>query len=208
MSELITLQSTLGVAGVGALGLIASAAANAYLPKNAKWQDRYTFIWLTFDALIHFLYEGTFVYYSTFGRTVNTSPGFIPDIWKEYALADLRWGTADPTTVAIEIITVLGCGPLCFYILYLLAKQDSARYFWIVVLSTAEIYGGWMTFAPEWLIGSPSLDTASPFNFWVYLVFMNGIWVVVPLWLMYDAYVNMSAAFRVAGAGGIKKKAT
>lgn len=46
MSELITLQSTIGVAGVGALGLIASGAATAYLPKNAKWQDRYTFIWL------------------------------------------------------------------------------------------------------------------------------------------------------------------
>ena len=29
----------------------------------------------TFDALIHFSYEGSWLYYSTFGRQVNTSAG-------------------------------------------------------------------------------------------------------------------------------------
>jgi len=33
--------------------------------------------------------------------------------------------------------------------------------FWIIVLAVGELYGGFMTFAPEWLTGSPSLDTSN-----------------------------------------------
>ena len=28
----------------------------------------------------------------------------------------------------------------------------------------------WMTFCPEWLTGSPNLDTSNVLNFWIYLV--------------------------------------
>lgn len=28
----------------------------------------------------------------------------------------------------------------------------------------------WMTFCPEWVIGSPNLDTSKVWNFWVYVV--------------------------------------
>ena len=72
--------------------------------------------------------------------------------------------------MSLEILTVLGAGPLCCYILYQLVRQDPARHYWIVVLSTAELYGGWMTFCPEWLTGSPNLDTSNPLYLWVYLV--------------------------------------
>ena len=61
---------------------------------------------------------------------------------REYARADFRWGTADPTVVSLEILTVLGAGPLCCYILGQLIRNDPARHYWIVVLSTAELYGG------------------------------------------------------------------
>lgn len=88
---------------------------------------------------------------------------------KEYSAADFRWGVADPTVVSIEILTVLGAGPLCCYILYQLVKDDPARHYWLIVLSTAEIYGGWMTFCPEWLTGSLNLDTSNALYLWVYL---------------------------------------
>jgi hypothetical protein len=109
---------------------------------------------------------------------------------KEYARADFRWGYSDETVVSLEILTVLGAGPICCYILRQLIKDDPARHFWIVILSTAELYGGyvspfdpwksldsfiasmpfrWMTFCPEWLNGSPNLDTSNPLYLWVYL---------------------------------------
>ena len=44
--------------------------------------------------------------------------------------------------VSLEILTVLIAGPMAFYILKLLAANDAARHYWIVVLSTMELYGG------------------------------------------------------------------
>jgi hypothetical protein len=74
------------------------------------------------------------------------------------------------------------------YIVYLLVRNDPARHYWIVVISTAELYGGlgipytamyndvhplhtrFMTFGPSWLEGSPSLNTSNWLYLWVYLI--------------------------------------
>jgi len=60
------------------------------------------------------------------------------------------------------------------------------------VLCTCELYGGWMTFVPDILIGSPSLATDNFLYLWVYLVFYNGVWVVVPILLMWQSYNAMT----------------
>lgn len=100
MDTVFTLTSAISLAGVGAIGFIATACANILLPKHARWQDKFTFFWLVseepydskvhrriafvkaFDALIHFSFEGSFLYLSTFGRSVNTSTGFFADLCK------------------------------------------------------------------------------------------------------------------------------
>lgn len=79
-----------------------------------------------------------------------------------------RWGTADETVVALELLTVFLAGPIAVYIAYLMAKNVGAAFegrrflaihFWTIILSTMELYGGFMTFAPEWLTGSQQLRT-------------------------------------------------
>jgi len=203
--SVFTTTSAYSLASVLCIAIIATRASRILLPRNAPWQDRVTFIWLTFDALIHFIFEGSFLALSTFGRTVNASSGVFAQMWLEYAAADARWGTADPTVVSLELLTVFGAGPLAALIVYQIVKRDPARHYWIVVLSTAELYGGWMTFCPEWLTGSPSLDTSNVLFFWVYLVFMNIIWVFVPIWLMYDSYTHIAGSLRSAQAGKTRK---
>jgi len=205
-TQLLTKTSAASLTAVATLGLVAYIGSKTLLPKNAKWQDRFTFVWLAFDAMIHFSFEGSFLYLSTFGRQVNTSVGPFAELWKEYTLADKRWGFADETVVSLEILTVLGAGPLCCYILKQLVRDDPARHYWIVVLSTAELYGGFMTFCPEWLTGSPNLDTSNPLYLWVYLILMNTIWVVIPLWLMYDSYGHIADSIRSAQAGARAKR--
>ncbi|KAK0187939.1 Emopamil-binding protein [Armillaria mellea] len=195
-SDLFTTTSLFSLAGVAGIALTAYTGAKTLLPQNATSKDRFIFVWLAFDALIHFLYEGSFLYYSTFGRQVNLSEGPLAEMWKEYAKADFRWGFSEPTVVSLEILTVLGAGPLCCYILKQLVSSDPARHYWIVVLSTAELYGGWMTFCPEWLTGSPNLNTSNVLHLWVYLVFMNLIWVFIPIWLMIDSYSHIAKAMR------------
>jgi len=194
--QLFTQTSATSLAAVAAIGLIAYFGSKILLTKNAKLQDRFTFIWIAFDAMVHFALEGSFLYLSTFGRQVNTSVGPFAEMWKEYARADFRWGYSDETVVSLEILTVLGAGPICCYILRQLIRDDPARHYWIVILSTAELYGGWMTFCPEWLNGSPNLDTSNPLYLWVYLFFMNIIWVGIPLWLMYDSYGHIAMSLR------------
>ncbi|THH06195.1 hypothetical protein EW145_g4250 [Phellinidium pouzarii] len=204
---LFTATSAYSLAAVAFIGFVAKTAAGALLPKSTRWQDKFAFIWLAFDAMIHFCFEGSFLYLSTFGRSVNTSDGPFAELWKEYTRADFRWGVSDPTVVSLEILTVLGAGPLCCYILYQLVRGDPARHYWIVVLSTAELYGGWMTFCPEWLTGSPNLDTSNALYLYVYLIFMNVIWVFIPVWLMYDSYNHIAVSLRLArGAAAVSKK--
>ncbi|KAF8827508.1 hypothetical protein HHX47_DHR4000259 [Lentinula edodes] len=202
---IFTATSLFSLLGVIVVGIAAHIGSKLLLPKNASTKDRFTFIWLAFDAMIHFSFEGSFLYLSVMGRQVNTSTGPFAEMWREYAAADLRWGNADPGIVSLELLTVLGAGPICCYILKQLVNDDPARHFWIVVLSTAELYGGWMTFCPEWLTGSPNLDTSNWLYLWVYLVFMNVIWVGIPIWLMYDSYHYIAQAVRLNRAS-IKSK--
>ena len=59
-----------------------------------------------------------------------------------------------------------------------------------------------MTFVPDLLVGSPNLVTSNWLFLWVYLVFFNGIWVVVPAALMYQSWVAMKDSFSGSGASG------
>ncbi|EKM79091.1 hypothetical protein AGABI1DRAFT_84990 [Agaricus bisporus var. burnettii JB137-S8] len=199
MDQVFTTTSLYALLGVSAIAGIAKLASDTLLPKDASKTDRWTFVWLIFDGLIHFSYEGSWLYFSTFGRQVNTSAGPLAAMWREYSAADFRWGVADPNIVSLEILTVLGAGPLCLYIAYQIMKNDPARHYWIIVMSTAELYGGFMTFCPDWLIGSPNLNTSNWLHLWVYLIFMNTIWVVIPLILMVDSYGHVASALRGAG---------
>ena len=91
-------------------------------------------------------------------------------LWQEYAKADKRWGGADLNIISLEILTVFIGGPLAIYVSELIRKgggspqggAKSARmWFWGSLLATGELYGGFMTFAPEWLSGNVNLDTSS-----------------------------------------------
>ncbi|TEB30564.1 Emopamil-binding protein [Coprinellus micaceus] len=205
-ADVFTLTSAFSLGGVVLLGTVAYGTSKSLLPKNTRWQDQYIFVWLAFDALIHFIFEGSFLWLSVFGRQVNTSTGPFAEMWREYTKADARWGVSDPTVVSLELLTVLGAGPLACYILYQLVKNDPARHYWIVVLSTAELYGGWMTFCPEWLTGSPALSTSNVLHLWVYLFLMNFIWVVIPILLMVDSYNHIAGSLRLAQANSKAKK--
>lgn len=128
-------------------------------------------------------------YGSTFSRHFTALP------WIEYGKADVRWLYADLNVVSLELLTVLLGGPCATYICYQIYRAMSTTntenkgrhlskiWFAATVLATGELYGGFMTFAPEWLSGSQMLNTADPVYLWFYLVFFNMLWVVFPLWV-------------------------
>ena len=137
-------------------------------------------------------------------------------LWQEYAKADRRWGGADLTVISLEILTVGLAGPAAVYICYLVGKVANApnegvksRYqaslwFTAIALATAELYGGFMTFAPEWLSGNTALSGEDPVYLWLYLVFFNVLWVFIPFWVLYTGFKDISAAF-TSGSMSTKK---
>ena len=140
-------------------------------------------------------------------------------MWQEYAKADRRWGGADLNVISLEILTVGLAGPAAAYICYLIYKAanippgkekssvQAKIWFAAAMLATGELYGGFMTFAPEWLSGNTQLKTDDPVYLWLYLVFFNLLWVLIPLWVLCAAYREIMKNFERAGSMTGWKKA-
>ncbi|XP_054837710.1 emopamil-binding protein-like [Eublepharis macularius] len=152
--------------------------------------DGWALSWLCYDALVHATVEGSFVYMALMG-TVAEFDNIIASLWKEYSIADARWLHFDSTIVSMEIQSVFLDGLLALILIYAILKQKHYRHFIQITLCVTEIYGGWMTFGPEWLIGSPSLNTSHWLYVWVYLTFFNGIWIVIPGLLLVQSWVEL-----------------
>ncbi|KAF2481675.1 emopamil binding protein [Neohortaea acidophila] len=230
--SLLSTVAFLGAAYYGSLRL---------LPANAGAKTRILFIWHAFDALIHTILEGGFLYNCFFSYTTpslwkgqqlpgvipggSTSAYLAPDVyflghkdrlygalystnplgalWRVYAKADARWGGSDLNVISLELLTVGLGAPLAAWVCYCLVKQRADRWFWMIALATGELYGGFMTFAPEWLSGNSNLDTSNWMYLWLYLFFFNMLWVVLPGWIMYEGYQQFNPA---AKRGDHKKR--
>jgi hypothetical protein len=127
---------------------------------------RILFIWHAFDFLIHTIFEGSFLYNVFFtsepynsaihhpasitnflnqpDRLYGAAHGknWATELWMVYAQADKRWAGADLTVVSLELLTVFGAGPLAAYICFGIQNKDFRVPFWMIVLATAELYGG------------------------------------------------------------------
>ncbi|KAJ5168415.1 uncharacterized protein N7482_004009 [Penicillium canariense] len=182
-----------------------------------------------------FLYECFFSYASIPTGIANAGPHFLnradriygpaygsgpsARLWQEYAKADHRWAGADLTVVSLELLTVFVGGPAAIYVCYLLCRSSDERlnakvrggakatlWFVATALATAELYGGFMTFAPEWLTGSAQLATEDPVYLWLYLFFFNTLWVFIPLWVLWEAGKELQAAFVSQELQGAEQK--
>ncbi|XP_040476915.1 emopamil-binding protein-like [Ursus maritimus] len=149
------------------------------------------------------LQEGPFVYLSFVGNVAD-SEGLIASLWKEYGKADARWLYFDPTIVSLEILTVVLDGSLALVLIYAIVKEKYYRHFIQITLCVCELYGGWMTFFPDWLMGSPNLNTDSWLYFGVYLVFFNSVWVLIPGLLLWQSWVELKKMFYKGTSSGKK----
>lgn len=135
--------------------LLAAYTSSLYaLPSESSGKTRFLFIWHAFDALIHFILEGSYLhncFYSfaplPLSSSFSTSPPLLPDgihflgradrlygaaygsnpfsaLWREYAKADARWAGADLTVISLELLTVFIGGPLAVYICACLARSQ------------------------------------------------------------------------------------
>ena len=165
-----SLTSFLSLLAVLALLVVAYMISLNVLPKASNWKLRVLFVWHFFDALIHFFFEGSYLYHCFFtytqlpshhsgslaiqynggaflgheDRLYGAIHGSSPTakLWQEYARADRRWGGADLTVISLELLTVFAAGPLALWVCELLRRGDSSVWFSATILATAELYGG------------------------------------------------------------------
>ncbi|KAL2770246.1 emopamil-binding protein-like isoform 2, partial [Daubentonia madagascariensis] len=102
--------------------LAAGCALGLRLGRGRRAADRGALAWLCYDALVHFVLEGPFVYLSLVGNIAN-SDGLIASLWKEYGKADARWLYFDPTIVSVEILTAILDGFLALFLIYAIVKE-------------------------------------------------------------------------------------
>ncbi|KAH8663955.1 Emopamil-binding protein [Xylariales sp. PMI_506] len=228
-------QTTLvSLASTVVLLAVAYAGSLAVLPASTKSSHRGLFIWHAFDALIHFFLEGSFLYHCFFSWMPlssvrnpsalaptahhflgHTSRAYGPQaggenpfalLWMVYAKADKRWAGADLTVISLELLTVFVAGPLAILICYLISKKDPRASVLMIVVATMELYGGWMTFCPEWLTMNYNLDGSNFMYLWVYLVFFNALWVVIPIYAVWVSLQDINDAFAVRANAGTARK--
>ncbi|XP_076006220.1 emopamil-binding protein-like [Genypterus blacodes] len=187
----------LALSGVSLFSLLACGIQGVTAFLLASWfrgrssvTERWTLVWLFYDVIVHITLEGPFVYMSLWG-TVDTSEGFLAELWKEYGKADSRWLVSDPTIVSLELLTVVLDSLLALLLIYAVLNDKYYRHFVQITLCVCELYGGWMTFCPDWLVGSPHLNTSSWLYLWVYLVFFNGLWVLIPVLLLIQSWFDL-----------------
>jgi hypothetical protein len=161
-TTLISLFSVLVILGAAYL------VSQRVLSPTTRPAYRFLFIWHAFDALIHFFFEGSFLYHCFFSSasrsTVsNAYPnpsnylgysdrfvhgaqagGLNPfaQLWMVYAKADKRWAGVDLGVVSLELLTVLVVGPMAVWVCRDIAKGKQRVNITMVILATAELYGG------------------------------------------------------------------
>lgn len=105
-----------------------------------------TLVWFGIDAFTHLSIELGYVCLAL-TTTAAKSDTYLGHIWREYGRADARWAIRDANVISIEIATVT-VGILCLFQIYGVIKRSSWRHVLQVIICVAELYGGWMTFAP------------------------------------------------------------
>ncbi|XP_029923914.1 emopamil-binding protein-like [Myripristis murdjan] len=197
---------------VAVLSLLACGAQAAAAVLLARWfggrssaTDRWTLAWLFYDVIVHVTLEGPFVYLSLVG-TVATSEGALAELWREYGQADRRWLVSDPSVVSVELLTVVLDSSLALLLIHAILHHKYYRHFVQISLCVCELYGGWMTFCPEWLTGCPNLNTSSRLHLWVYLVFFNGVWVLLPALLLGQSWAALRRLHQLQDVPGRKHR--
>eukprot|EP00117_Sycon_ciliatum_P005052 scpid85039/ scgid9160/ Emopamil-binding protein-like; Emopamil-binding-related protein len=192
-------QGTVVGAGVTGFQIATVALVGRWLIKRFSLSpaDGWVIRWLIYDCLTYSLLMIPIVVISLQGP-LNESDSVFAIVGKDYARADARFGVSDPCTVAGNLGGVLLSLPLAAAIIYGICQASPWRHVVQVAHCAVELYGCFMIFVPEWIIGSPSLNTSDPLLLCFHLVFMNMLWIVIPGALLVQSWQHISAACSVA----------
>ncbi|PVU96582.1 hypothetical protein BB561_001083 [Smittium simulii] len=151
--------------------------------------DRATILWFTLCFLVHSGFEG--YYLANVNRIVENST-ILSQIWGEYGLADSRYLTGDPTTLAMEIISVFVFGPLSLLAAYgIVRRRFATRHLAQLAVSIMHLYSLIIYFYTN-ILEDCKHTRPEPFYFWIYFVYFNFPWFIFPIILIIQSCREIS----------------
>ncbi|KAI9043013.1 EXPERA domain-containing protein [Aspergillus affinis] len=145
---------------------------------------------------LHCFFEGYFMIH--YDRMASAQD-FFGQMWKEYALSDSRYMTADTLVLCMETMTVLLWGPLCLLVAYSIFAQSSLRHPLQLTACMAHLYGDSLYYATslyDHYAHDRPYSRPEPYYFWIYYFVMNFVWIVVPLYYFVQSMRASSKAFQ------------
>lgn len=128
-------------------------------------------------------------------------------MWKEYALSDSRYLTADAFVVSMETVTAAFWGPLSLVCAWCILGRHPLRHPLQSIISLGQLYGDVLYYATTF-VGAGVVEYSRPeaAYYWGYFVLLNAFWIVIPGWLLVRSTRETVRAFevlrRVGGLGG------
>ncbi|GAO14081.1 uncharacterized protein UV8b_06482 [Ustilaginoidea virens] len=194
-SSVLRLLTTFGLMVCVVVGLAYWPTRRSQLQLRAL--DKFAVMWFALCGFLHVGFEGYYLLHRTNIPGLQTIFG---QLWKEYALSDSRYLTADVFTVCVETITVFAWGPLSWTTYFAILTNSPYRHINQVIVSTAHLYGVALYYGTNWGdLHSLGVSYSRPeFQYyWVYYVGLNAPWAVIPFVFLYDSYRQTAKAFRL-----------
>ncbi|KAK2851434.1 hypothetical protein Q5P01_007710 [Channa striata] len=137
--------------------------------------------WFAVCGFIHGIIEGWF---SLYYDIIPGDQSFLSQLWKEYSKGDSRYVIADNFTVCMETVTAWLWGPFSFWAVFAFLTNKPYRFVLQLIISLGQLYGAVLYFFTEHRDGYAHSEFGHPVYFWFYFVFMNVLWIVIPLVLI------------------------
>ncbi|KAL7988179.1 hypothetical protein Chor_007098 [Crotalus horridus] len=124
---------------------------------------------------------------------------------KEYGKADSRYMISDNFIICMETVTFCVLTPLSLWTAVAFLSRQSHRYVLQLVVSIGQLYGDVLYFYTAYRDGFRHSEKWHPIYFWFYFVFLNGLWIIIPSILIWDAWKHLSGCQRIMDANKVKK---
>lgn len=124
--------------------------------------------------------------------------GCINNAFILYSKLNVFLFSSDTFVVCMESITAAIDGPLAFIAFVAFMRGSNYRYAWQLLLSLFQLYGDVLYFMTEFKEGFIHSPTDIPLYFYFYFIFLNSLWIIIPLLLIVDACHHIASCQQVS----------
>uniref|UniRef100_A0A3B3ZF94 EXPERA domain-containing protein n=1 Tax=Periophthalmus magnuspinnatus TaxID=409849 RepID=A0A3B3ZF94_9GOBI len=153
--------------------------------------------WFAVCGFIHGVIEGWF---SLYYDIIPGDQSFLSQLCEYFEVI-----SANNFTVCMETVTAWFWGPFSFWAIYAFLTNKPYRFVLQLIISLGQLYGAVLYFYTEHRDGYAHSELGHPVYFWFYFVFMNTLWIVIPLSLIVDSWKQLSAAQSATDNNGSMK---